>query len=74
MNICSEVHKPSFKMVYNRTNGSDYRPEWLVCDFCHEKRYFVTPEDMVSIEKLNSKFYFRCSHSIDLELYCGMRP
>ena len=53
MNICSDVHKPEFKIIYKGTKGSDYQPEWLVCDFCHEKRYFGNLEDIVSIEKLN---------------------
>ena len=52
MNICSEVHTPIFKIIYKSVHGSDYQPEWLVCENCHEKKYFGTPEDIVSIESL----------------------
>ena len=52
MNICSEVHKPAFKIVYKGTKGSDYQPEWLVCESCHDKRYFGTHEDIISLVEL----------------------
>jgi len=53
MNICSEVHTPTFKIIYKGAKGSAYQPEWLVCELCHEKRYFGTPEDIVSIEPIS---------------------
>lgn len=53
MNICSEAHTPTFKITYKGVKHSGYNPEWLVCEACHEKRYFGTPEDIVSLEKLN---------------------
>ena len=52
MNICSEVHAPTLKIIYKGAKGSDYQPEWLVCENCHERRYFGTPEDIVSITPL----------------------
>jgi len=52
MNICSEVHTPIYKITYKGAKGSGYEPEWLVCEGCHEKRYFGTAEDIISIEKI----------------------
>ncbi|WP_297439766.1 hypothetical protein [Nitrosopumilus sp.] len=52
MNICSEVHTPNYKIIYKSVKGSDYQPEWLVCENCHEKRYFGNLEDIVSIEPI----------------------
>jgi len=53
MNQCSEVHTPAYKIIYKGTKGSEYQPEWFVCESCHEKRHFGTLEDIVSIKKLN---------------------
>jgi hypothetical protein len=52
MNICSEAHTPTLKIIYKGAKSSDYKPEWLVCKNCHEKRYFVTPEAIISIEPI----------------------
>jgi hypothetical protein len=53
MNICSEAHTPVFKIIYKGVKGSTYKPEWLVCEGCHEKRYFGNPEDILSMEIIN---------------------
>ena len=50
MNICSEIHTPTFKITYKGAKGGNYEPEWLVCEACHEKRRFGTPEDIVHVE------------------------
>ena len=50
MNVCSDTHEPAYKIVYKGVKGSDYQPEWLVCENCHEKRHFGTLEDIISIE------------------------
>ena len=55
MNIYSEVHTPVYKIIYKGAKGSAYEPEWLVCEDCHEKRYFGTPEDILSMEIINKK-------------------
>ncbi len=52
MNICNETHTPIFKIIYKGAKGSNYQPEWLVCENCHEKRIFGTLEDTVSIKSL----------------------
>ena len=70
MNICSEAHTPTLKIIYKGAKCSDYQPEWLVCENCHEKRYFGTLEDIISIVPL--KWY--CSYSIDLEWEFEMKP
>ena len=53
MDICSERHTPIYKITYRGANNDTYKPEWLVCERCHEKRIFGTPDDIISLEKLN---------------------
>ena len=58
MNQCSEVHTPTYKIIYKGTRGSDYEPEWLVCEACHEKRHFGTSEDICFYSKTQLKINF----------------
>ena len=53
MDRCSEDHVPTYKIIYRGAKNSAYKPEWLVCENCHEKRIFGTPDDIVSLEKIN---------------------
>ena len=53
MNVCSEIHTSTYKIIYKGIRGSNYNPEWLVCERYHDKRYFGTSEDIISLEKLN---------------------
>ena len=53
MNQCNESHIPTFKIVYKGAKGSDYNPEWLVCEGCYEKNCFGPFNDMASLMKLN---------------------
>ena len=52
MNRCNDSHEPDYKITYKGAKGSDYEPEWFVCEHCHEKRIFGTPEQIVKIVKL----------------------
>jgi len=52
MNVCSEIHTKTLKIIYKGAKGSNYQSEWLVCENCREKRYFGTPEDLISFEPL----------------------
>ncbi|MEX0863071.1 hypothetical protein [Nitrosopumilus sp.] len=52
MNICSEAHTPVYKITYKGAKGSKYKPEWLVCENCHEKKYFGAFDVVLNIEKL----------------------
>jgi len=52
MNVCSEAHTTTLKVIYKDAKRSDYQPEWLVCENCHEKKYFGTLADIISIETL----------------------
>ena len=53
MDICNETHNPTYKITYKGAKNSGYKPEWLVCEACHEKRYFGTLEDIITLEKIN---------------------
>ena len=53
MDICSEGHTPAYKITYRGATGHHYHPEWLVCEKCHEKRIFGTPEEIITLERLN---------------------
>ena len=53
MNICSEVHEPTYKIIYKGAKGSDYEPEWLVCEHCHAKKIFGNPDDILSIKNIH---------------------
>jgi hypothetical protein len=53
MDKCSEKHTPAYKITYRGAKSTTYKPEWLVCEWCHEKRIFGTLDDIVSLEKLN---------------------
>ena len=70
MDRCSEDHAPMYKIIYMGAKNSAYKPEWSVCENCHEKRHFGILEDIVSIEPI--KWYY--SHSIDLEWEFEMKP
>lgn len=52
MDTCNKSHTPMFKIRYRPAKGSSYEPEWLVCENCHEKKYFGTEDDIVHIEKI----------------------
>ncbi len=53
MDNCNEDHVPAYKIIYRGAMNATYKPEWLVCGQCHEKRIFGTLDDIVSLEKLN---------------------
>jgi len=52
MNTCNPNHTPAYKIIYRGAKHSDYQPEWLVCEVCHEKKYFGYGVDIVSLEKI----------------------
>jgi len=52
MDICSEDHVHAYKIIYKGAQNSTYKPVWLVCESCHEKRIFGTSDDIISLEKL----------------------
>ncbi len=52
MDVCNDRHEPVYRIVYKGAKGSDYNPEWLVCEACHEKKIFGTKDEIISIERL----------------------
>ncbi len=55
MNQCEDRHIPKYKITYKSAKGHNYRPEWLVCEHCYEKRPFGSDDYIDSIEKISSK-------------------
>jgi len=53
MNRCEDRHVMKYKIVYKPAKGKNYRPEWLVCESCYEKRPFGSDDLIDSIEILS---------------------
>lgn len=53
MDICNTEHEPTYKITYRGAKNSPHKPEWLVCENCHEKKIFGNTDDIISLEKIN---------------------
>jgi len=52
MDTCDTRHEPKFHVKYISAKGSDYYPEWLVCEMCMGKKCFGNKAQILSIEVL----------------------
>jgi hypothetical protein len=55
MNRCEDRHEPKYKITYKPAKGTNYCPEWLVCEQCYDKRHFGSDDIVQSVETLVSK-------------------
>ena len=53
MDICSENHTLVYKIICRGAKNDTDKPEWLVCERCHEKKIFGASDDIISLEKIN---------------------
>lgn len=62
MNICNENHHPIYKVTYSGSPGSNYYPEWLVCQKCFNNLEGFSTSRILSINKLDQDDQFEQSH------------